>query len=386
MDMNIYEYISARKTYISEQKVKYFMYQLLKAIEHMHRNGIFHRDIKPENILLLGDLVKLADFGSCKGMFSEHPYTEYIPTRWYRPPECLLTDGYYDYKMDLWGVGCVFFEILSLFPLFPGKNELDQIHKIHNILGTPPPKVLDRFKKHATHMEFNFPQRLGTGVDKLIPHVSRECVDLIKLLLTYDPEERITASQALRHEYFRDLWELDMVKDFQSSLSSIKISPSSRKFNYSMIAGDNNSEKAHLSDSEKYAQTTVKTKDVRRKDKGGEGLKLNLRVEGLLKPKLNDTSTDEDGEGHRVILPPIKNPIFQMETKVKFYGIHSNKKKEADSNKRGVGNILKPNLSNQYLTKKAKKANALYQNPEYMIQGKKAYMILKDQQTGWQIQ
>ena len=71
----------------------------MKAIYHMHSNGIFHRDIKPENILLLNDHIKLADFGSCKGMFSEHPYTEYISTRWYRAPECLLTDGWYDYKV-----------------------------------------------------------------------------------------------------------------------------------------------------------------------------------------------------------------------------------------------------------------------------------------------
>jgi len=91
----------------------------------MHRNGIFHRDIKPENILLTGDHLKLADFGSCKGMYSEHPYTEYISTRWYRAPECLMTDGYYDFKMDLWGVGCVMFEIITLYPLFSGKNELD---------------------------------------------------------------------------------------------------------------------------------------------------------------------------------------------------------------------------------------------------------------------
>lgn len=88
-----------KKSYLNPQKIKYYMYQLLKAIEHMHKNGIFHRDIKPENILLLGDHIKLADFGSCKGMFSEHPYTEYISTRWYRAPECLLTDGYYDYKV-----------------------------------------------------------------------------------------------------------------------------------------------------------------------------------------------------------------------------------------------------------------------------------------------
>jgi renal tumor antigen len=78
-----------------------------------------------ENILVTGDTVKLADLGSCRGLYSKPPFTEYISTRWYRAPECLLTDGYYGYKMDIWGAGCVMFEILSLFPLFPGNNELD---------------------------------------------------------------------------------------------------------------------------------------------------------------------------------------------------------------------------------------------------------------------
>ena len=92
----------------------------------MHKNGIFHRDIKPENILIHNEeFIKLADFGSCRGIYSKQPYTEYISTRWYRPPECLLTDGYYNYKMDVWGFGCVFFEMLALHALFPGKDELD---------------------------------------------------------------------------------------------------------------------------------------------------------------------------------------------------------------------------------------------------------------------
>jgi len=85
--------------------------------------------------------------------------------------------------MDLWSVGCVFFEIMSLFPLFPGTNELDQINKIHNIMGTPDMKILMKFKKQASHMDFNFQHKEGTGIDKLIPHATEECRDLIKKFL-----------------------------------------------------------------------------------------------------------------------------------------------------------------------------------------------------------
>lgn len=90
--------------------------------------------------------------------------------RWYRAPECLLTDGYYNYKMDMWGVGCVFFEIVSLFPLFPGTNELDQIQKIHTILGTPAPELLAKMKKRSAHMDFNFPPKVGRALSRAAVH------------------------------------------------------------------------------------------------------------------------------------------------------------------------------------------------------------------------
>lgn len=209
MDMNIYELIRERRHYLPEQRVKNFMYQLARSMDHMHRNGIFHRDIKPENILIKDDGLKLADFGSCRGIYSKQPFTEYISTRWYRAPECLLTDGYYSYKMDIWGLGCVFFEVLSLYPLFPGTNELDQVQKIHQIMGTPSKELLDHFKKKSSHMDFNFPDQQGTGIEKMIANAPPECTDLIQKLLAYNPDDRLSARQGLRHPWFRELREAE---------------------------------------------------------------------------------------------------------------------------------------------------------------------------------
>jgi renal tumor antigen len=121
----------------------------------------------------------------------------------------LLTDGYYNYKMDMWGVGCVFFEMVSLFPLFPGANELDQIQKIHNVVGTPKPELLAKMKQRSQHMDFNFAPKAGSGIEKLIPHCAPECVDLITKLLAYDPDDRLSARQALRHPYFREIREAE---------------------------------------------------------------------------------------------------------------------------------------------------------------------------------
>nr|XP_057946246.1 MAPK/MAK/MRK overlapping kinase-like isoform X3 [Doryrhamphus excisus] len=149
MEMNIYELIKARQTPLPDQTVRHYMYQLCKSLDHMHSCGIFHRDVKPENILIKHNVLKLGDFGSCRSVHSKPPHTEYISTRWYRAPECLLTDGYYSLKMDIWSAGCVFFEVMSLNPLFPGTNELDQIAKIHDVLGTPDQSVLRKFKQLA---------------------------------------------------------------------------------------------------------------------------------------------------------------------------------------------------------------------------------------------
>ena len=87
------------------------------------------------------------------------------------------------------------FEILALYPLFPGENEADQIDKIHTIMGTPPSEVLAKFKRCSNHMSYNFPPKQGKGIAKLLPDASPEVIDLILKLLAYDPEDRITARQ-----------------------------------------------------------------------------------------------------------------------------------------------------------------------------------------------
>mmetsp|Transcript_21717 Transcript_21717/g.65024 ORF Transcript_21717/g.65024 Transcript_21717/m.65024 type:complete len:483 (-) Transcript_21717:139-1587(-) len=226
MDANLYELIRGRRHYLHAQLIQSYMYQLLRALDHMHRKGIFHRDIKPENILIenksdLGRGLKLADFGSCRGIYSKQPYTEYISTRWYRAPECLLTDGYYGPEMDLWGAGCVFFEITSLYPLFPGTNELDQINRIHKVLGTPSIALLAKFKQNgAAHVNFDFPLQNGIGIAQLIKHSSSQCLSLMMAMLIYDASERISAREALRHAYFVEIRDLDTRRQYVQQVAS----------------------------------------------------------------------------------------------------------------------------------------------------------------------
>lgn len=224
MDGNLYEIIKGRKHYLNPQLIKGYMWQLMKSLDHMHKKGIFHRDIKPENILVdstaeAGLGLKLADFGSCRGIYSKQPYTEYISTRWYRAPECLLTDGYYGPEMDMWGAGCVMFEITTLFPLFPGANEADQIARIHKIIGTKAESLEKLKAKGASHISFKFPPEKGTGVLEHLKHASPDAQDLIQRMLKYDASERISAREAMVHPYFKDMRERDRVKSEQQALA-----------------------------------------------------------------------------------------------------------------------------------------------------------------------
>jgi renal tumor antigen len=101
--------------------------------------------------------------------------------------------------MDMWGVGCVFFEMVSLFPLFPGNDEVEQVRMIHSVLGTPPDDLLEKIKKRSQHFppDFKFDYEPGTGIAELLvkAQASPECVDLINRLLAYNPDDRLCAHQ-----------------------------------------------------------------------------------------------------------------------------------------------------------------------------------------------
>ena len=370
MDMNLYEAIKDRKKYLSERKAKNWIYQTLKALDFMHRNGIFHRDIKPENILLRGEQVKLADLGSCKGMFSRPPFTEYISTRWYRSPECLLTDGYYNYKMDIWGLGCVFFELLTLVPLFPGDDEIDEVNKINYILGSPPDELYHKFIKNSAHgNEFKFEHQKGTGIQRYLTHVSPKCVDLINKMLVYDPDKRLTAKQCLSHECFKDLVEQDLkmtkmsqinfyqnsllMKSFNDSTSCIKMDDSIQYINNNINNYQNNNNQNNKNSSNSYSKTIKPKKD-------NIASNLSLVGSGIIK---NTNNNNNNNYNYNKLLPVIKLNHINEDSKGEDSFNNSMSKKHQDSYLRlpkisqknkifgGIGNF---NLMNSNEFKKMK--------------------------------
>lgn len=130
--------------------MKNYLYQLLVSIEFCHRNGVVHRDIKPENVLILEDsrTLKLCDFGFARTLPSKAgaELTDYVATRWYRPPELLLKAAY-GKPADMWAVGCIMGEMADGEALFPGDSEIDQLFQIQKILGKFPEELNEAFSK-----------------------------------------------------------------------------------------------------------------------------------------------------------------------------------------------------------------------------------------------
>ncbi|CAF0886701.1 unnamed protein product [Adineta ricciae] len=191
----------------SISEVKTLMYQLLAGVNHLHDNWIIHRDLKTSNLLLSNKgILKIGDFGLAREYGSPlKPYTPVVVTLWYRAPELLLGIKEYSTPIDIWSVGAIFGELLTMKPLFPGKSEIDQLNRIFKDLGTPTDKIWPDYNSlpFTKKMTFsNYPyNRLRSRFDVSL---SEKGFDLLNKFLTYDPSKRISALAALKHDYFEE--------------------------------------------------------------------------------------------------------------------------------------------------------------------------------------
>ncbi|KAI0251946.1 kinase-like domain-containing protein [Lactifluus subvellereus] len=218
MDHDLAGLLENDRVKLQPSQIKLYMKQLLEGTEYMHRNHILHRDMKAANLLISNNgSLRIADFGLARtydpsaatananagcSRSKERRYTNCVVTRWYRPPELLLGARNYGGEIDMWGVGCVLGEMFLRHPILPGNSDLDQLEKIWQMCGTPNQHTWPNFdtlpgcegvKHHNQH-----PKRLKSVFEQF----GAETCDLIDRLLTCNPGERITATQALENDYF----------------------------------------------------------------------------------------------------------------------------------------------------------------------------------------
>ncbi|CAK7263294.1 Serine/threonine protein kinase [Sporothrix epigloea] len=243
MEGNLYQLMKARDhKCLDNASVKSILFQIMQGLEHIHAHSFFHRDIKPENILVTSSghqetsnsfrrysslvtppstppsyTVKIADFGLARETHSKLPYTTYVSTRWYRAPEVLLRAGEYSAPVDIWAVGAMAVEVATLKPLFPGVNEVDQLWRVCEIMGSPGNwynKAGQRVgggewregSRLAGKLGFSFPKMAPHAMDTILklPQWPASLSHFVTWCLMWDPKTRPTSKQALAHEYFAD--------------------------------------------------------------------------------------------------------------------------------------------------------------------------------------
>ncbi|KAL6706776.1 Serine/threonine protein kinase [Coniothyrium glycines] len=268
MDGNLYQLMKARDHKpMDASSVKSILFQILAGLEHIHDREFFHRDIKPENILVSTSqhndashpfrrysammtppstppayTIKIADFGLARETHSKLPYTTYVSTRWYRAPEVLLRAGQYSAPVDIWAVGAMAVEIATLKPLFPGGNEVDQVWRVCEIMGSPGGWVNKQGQRVgggewkdgvrlAQKLGFSFPKMAPHSLDTILPSPQwpASLANFVTWCLLWDPRARPTSTQALQHEFFQDAVDPLRLKSSSSRMLGRKPSELSAK-------------------------------------------------------------------------------------------------------------------------------------------------------------
>ncbi|CAF0765614.1 unnamed protein product [Rotaria sp. Silwood1] len=177
-DRTVLDELESHRNGVPETMIKKITYQVLNAVEFCHRHNCIHRAQQLE-------------------------MTDYVATRWYRAPELLVGDRQYGTAVDVWAIGCVFCELYSGVPLWPGKSDVDQLYLIRKTLGNLIDKHITILKSNPHYKNVHIPEPdIIEPLEQKFPYVSERSLDFMKSCLVMDPEKRFTCSQLLQHPYF----------------------------------------------------------------------------------------------------------------------------------------------------------------------------------------
>eukprot|EP01041_Mallomonas_annulata_P002298 gene2298-4469_t len=210
MDSDLHRVIQSPQI-LTESHYRHFMHQLLCGVKYLHDNSIIHRDLKPGNLLITRDCkLRITDFGLSRGINGaasepiDEPMTEHVVTRWYRSPELMLCpDGLYTYAVDVWSCGCIMAEMLRRRPLFPGKNFIEQLTLIFDVIGAPKPhETVHIHNDQAVKYLASQALKQKVALDTLFHRAPVGSLDLMDRLLLFTPEKRPSVDEALESSFF----------------------------------------------------------------------------------------------------------------------------------------------------------------------------------------
>jgi serine/threonine protein kinase len=189
---------------LGPETVRLFSYQLLCGICYLHIHSVIHRDITSSNVLCLEDgRVKICDFGLARTVsIPLRNYSPVVVTLFYKAPELLLENEFYEYGIDVWAAGCVIAEMCRGRYLFEGDCSIAVANCVFRILGTPDDEVLAQFPKIANAKIQKHP---GMKMEAILQTEDSNLVDLVLKMLEIDPRKRISAREALKHPYFKEV-------------------------------------------------------------------------------------------------------------------------------------------------------------------------------------